>query len=86
MEKTIWKFGMPEPGKSLRVSIQSGADLLHLGMQGGTVFAWFMLVPTNEAVEREFYTTATGAHIDMKDKYIGTVQEGPYVWHVLMKQ
>lgn len=62
----------------------SGALLLAVQMQAETACIWAAVDPLNSNVDRIIYTRGTGHDLDerLAGSYLGTYQEGPFVWHV----
>lgn len=58
----------------------------HIGMQNGVVMLW--TIPTTEVVETDdrvdlLKVVGTGHRWDSRNYYVGSVQDGPFVWHVI---
>lgn len=85
--RTIWKFPLGQPGFANSFPMPKGAEILTVQMQGGVPCIWAVV---NPAELRDFWETVTfqiigtGWDFDTrhKRKYVGTVQDGPFVWHV----
>lgn len=67
----IHRFCLPEP-----------SGVVHVGMQDGTVQLW-VRVGQGDPRPRFFQVVATGQPFPTSARYVGTVQSGGYVWHVL---
>ena len=66
------------------ISMPAGAEVLCVQMQGGNPCIWAVVDERMPLQERKFYIHGTGhpiAGLAVK-RYIGTVQDGQYVWHV----
>jgi hypothetical protein len=74
----VWKYQL---GDDVTIELPEGAKILHVGMQGIYICLWCLVDPHAPRVERRFKVFGTGEYIDAGE-YIGTVMEGPYVWHV----
>lgn len=66
-----------------------GAEVLSVGEQGGKLCMWFLVNPANSLYGKNVYIYGTGnplPNIVNQQKFIGTVQIGPGVWHVFTYQ
>lgn len=80
--KAIWKFPIAVPGGV--VTMPYGAQILTAQVQGNTIMLWAVVDPA-EAVRstRRFEIVGTGWSFKESDKrYIATVQQNGFVWHV----
>lgn len=80
---TIWKFHLPLDDH-VRITMPTGARVLHVGEQGGEMKLWALVDPDAEPEGRHFYIVGTGnpaAHI-INRKHVGTALVPPFVWHV----
>lgn len=59
--------------------VQGVRDILHVAMQGQDICFWY--IHDNNAHVRTFKLVGTGFAFD--GTYIGTVQDGPFVWHLV---
>lgn len=81
--RTIHKFDLTV-GTVNAVEIPSHAIIRHLGVQDGIIRLW-VEVDTNKfsRENRVFCVYGTGHEIGgCREHYVGTVQIGPFVWHV----
>ncbi len=79
--KKIYKYSLPKHGLNV-IRMPKDSAILHVGAQGQMLCMW---APVNEDCElsfRSFYVVATGESVDDDLQYIGTIQEGSFVWHV----
>ena len=79
----IYKYEMPEPGLHSVIPIPKDGKVLHVGMQGGRIMMWVEV--NNTATEQRKYTTLpTGTEFFRPPNahHIGTVFDGPFVWHI----
>jgi hypothetical protein len=81
--KTIWKYQI-SIGPVRVVDMPTDAEILTVQMQDSVLTLWALLDPTSWPKSRRFEVYGTGHPIDYPHelKYIGTVQDGPLVWHV----
>lgn len=55
----------------------------HVGIQDGTVMVWFVPYQGAEYPNEKLKVVGTGHLFDSRNVYIGSVQDGPFVWHVI---
>ena len=84
---TIWKFTFGQPDMAFPVPI--AAETLAVGLDPhGEVCLWMAVNPAAATETRSFQVVGTGHPIDLstaevRSRYIGSVVQDPYVWHVL---
>lgn len=65
------------------VVMQRGARILTVQNQGGMLCLWAIVNPEAPTESRYFSVFGTGhPHESFPQNYIGTCQQGQYVWHV----
>lgn len=80
--KKIWKFEIPL-GVNVVHEIPLGGVVVHTGTQNDTIFIWVEVDPSGYRIPRSFKAFGTGHAIQEPfTSYVGTVQQGPFVWHV----
>lgn len=85
--RLIWKFPVFKDGEITprsRIQMPKGAEILSIQLQDGAIKVWAMVNPDAELISRWFHVVGTGHEIDFawkNYKFIGTVQQGRYVWH-----
>lgn len=88
--RTICKFEF-EAIDTAQVSIPVGFKILHVGVQRPrAICVWAEVDSDNVPVEVNFRIVGTGHptdrvpmdHVPKEFKYIGTVLDSPFVWHV----
>jgi len=73
MGKTIWKFPLVLSDRII-VSMPKGAEILHVGLQGGTPCLWALVDPDAPKIAREFRAFGTGHSIpDHPGGHVGTL-------------
>lgn len=83
--KTIWKFELEQGVQRLRVP--EGATFLSAEMQHGQLCLWAIVDPTAKKVPRGVQVIGTGHPFFPEGlKYINTVIDGLYVWHVFEEE
>lgn len=84
MAKQIWKYSLENV-----IEMPKGAEILTIDIQNGQLFnaqMWVKVDTENEVEKRMFEVIGTGQNFDDTNrKYIGTYQDGPFVWHVFEK-
>lgn len=83
--KTIWKFNLSKSNKH-QLLMPQGANILCTNIQNGDICLWAEVDAELDASEwRYFYIFGTGWELPeyLDDyKYIGTVFESAFVWHI----
>lgn len=90
----IWKHPMAL-GRAQRIDMPRGARILTVQLQDNTPTLWTLCDPEQPLESRVIITFGTGHTINLPPgckevatahlfglAYIGTFQQGPYVWHV----
>ena len=81
--KVVWKFPLPLQGGSTPVVMPWGAQVLTAQLQHDTIMLWAAVDPDQRKVTRQFEVVGTGCPFREDDKkYIATVQQDCWVWHV----
>lgn len=86
--RTIHKFPVKLAEKQV-IAMPRNADILCMQIQYGTPHIWAAVEDTEPFEERVFYLSGTGHELPRDagpSEYVGTWQEGPYVWHLFAKQ
>lgn len=83
MRLAIWKFQLQVTLKQ-DVEMPLGTEILCLQTQQGRPCLWAEVNPDNKTEARTFRIVGTGNSRDINSfgKYIGTFQDGMYVWHL----
>jgi hypothetical protein len=81
----IWKFQLDRVD-SQQISMPKEAQVLSVAMQHGNICIWATVSPDAPNEDRVFEIRGTGNPLPAdfyEDRiFIGTVFDGPYVWHV----
>ena len=81
MNTTVWKY-IVDFGR-FQLDLPVDAEILTLQMQDGRPRLWVLVQPHNRNETRHFQMLTTGSHnAPISRRYIGTVQDGLYVWHL----
>jgi hypothetical protein len=78
--KTIWKFQMPGPHAVIDMPV--GAKVVRVARQGAAICLWAIVESDNALEKRLFATVGTGHAIPLDGRYLGTWDDGPFVWHL----
>lgn len=78
--KTIWKFEMRAP--VCQIDMPAGAQVVRVGRQGAAICLWAIVESDNAPQKRLFATVGTGRPIPHEGHYLGTWDDGPFVWHL----
>ncbi len=82
----IYKYPVPMVGSFFNLELPSGAKILAFQAQIGNPMLWVLVDPEHTHKEtRHFAIRGTGTPMNdwrSTDKYIGTIQIPPFVWHL----
>lgn len=89
--RSIWKFGLTGGRTAIREKV---IKWLSVGYDpSGDICVWAIVDPeaeTDERVEYDILQIGTGWDFGQDEldrmEFIGTVKEGPYMWHVFVNQ
>ena len=90
MMRTVWKYEMAGSYRDFEMPV--GAEIIHVDQQVKFVNAkesflvpcmWAIVDPDAPREVREFFLAGTGIELPEHElKYLGTVKDGAFVWHV----
>ena len=67
----------------MRLEVPRGGKPLCVGMQGDMCMVWIEVDPVEPKVSMELFSVGTGfGAVPTDTKYLGTIFQGPYVWHI----
>ncbi len=79
--KTIWKFPMPAP--RCVIDMPAGAQVIRVSRQPpSNICIWAIVESDNATEKRLFAAVGTGHAIPLDGRYLGTWDDGPFVWHL----
>ncbi len=86
-KRVVYKWPLPSNGNTIQtIHMTKGSCILTVQTQRGQAVIWASAaVRESETEPRRFAIRGTGVVYDtehMSDRYVGTYQEGPFVWHV----
>ena len=79
--KTIYKYAL-SPCKITTHNIPEGGIIRHIGKHHTDISMWVEVTTPAPEERRTFTLFGTGHEIPEEWGYIGTVFDGPFVWHV----
>jgi hypothetical protein len=90
--RTIWKYTFAIYDH-VRLSLPKGAQILRVAMQDREPTIWALVDPSTPLETVELRVFGTGFQTDATEfenlhhrlHYLGTVDDGPLVWHVFQK-
>ena len=89
--RSIWKFGLTGSNTPIKEKVikwlSAGSD------SSGDICVWAIVDPeasVDERIEYDILQIGTGWDFDQNEldnmEFIGTVKEGPYIWHIFINQ
>lgn len=83
--RKIWKYEL-HGLQSTVFEMPRNARIVHVGMQGDVICLWALVNENAEKDRRVFRPFGTGHGIPTirgSYEYVGTVFDGPFVWHIM---
>lgn len=83
---SVWKFPLKVEARQ-QIPLPQRAGILHLDVQNGQLCIWALVSPSAQPVDRTFHVYGTGHEIDGNAdiEYVGSAQQGAFVWHVFVE-
>jgi hypothetical protein len=80
--RTIWKFPLSHGVAEVQMPLD--AEVACFDFQNGAPCIWAIVDPDVLSVTRRFEIFGTGHPLPAEDEccYVGTTQDGPFVWHL----
>lgn len=78
--RVIWKFQLSLSGDP--IEMPEGAEIVFVGQQFGDPMVWAIVDPNAKTVDRMLVVRGTGWEWSSDERYLGSVQIPPFVWHV----
>lgn len=80
---TIWKYALVRESIHM-MRLPVGAVVLHVGLDPQEKLSlWAVLDPNQQETSmRTFHIIGTGHDVPAGGGYLGTVRQGPFMWHV----
>jgi hypothetical protein len=79
-ENVVWKY--PCSFGAFTHEMPKGAEILTFQMQDEQFYVWARVDMAEPMEERRFCLVGTGHSFAGSWLYVGTLQQGPYVWHL----
>jgi hypothetical protein len=80
--KTIYKYPLKNTLEPQKITIPACAEFRHFQEQDGVLTAWFEVNTEEMKLERTLLIVGTGRSIPENGFYLGTCQQGPFMWHL----
>lgn len=80
--RTIWKYEFEITSIVQAYDIPRGYSIVHVEMQGRHLCMWVDVNTDRPKDERSFMIIGTGHPVPDDAAYIGTAQQGEFVWHL----
>lgn len=80
--QTIYKYTLTH-GIDNEIEMHQGTIVRRVAMQGSSLCIWAELDNTARKSKRTFRIIGTGHLIPENGHYLGSCDDGPFVWHVL---
>lgn len=74
----VWKYKLNWGETTLKLT----GDAVHFAIQDGVPCLWAESYPEQETRDRYFKIVGTGHEVDGDSWHVGSVLDGPYVWHL----
>jgi hypothetical protein len=83
MTLAIWKYDLRVADEQI-IRMPKDAVPIYVGSQAGEICVWVMVDPSEDQVDQVIRVYGTGTPFDggLEQAHVGTVQIGPFVWHV----
>ena len=83
MYNQIWKYQLEISSKWQEIKMAKGSEILSVQIQNNKICMWVSVPDNSEKENRIFITIGTGKDFNpIGLKYISTIQEGIYLWHI----
>lgn len=82
--RTIYKYALLFCENN-QFEVPKGTRFLHFDIQDGTPCVWADVIVGNPPETRNLAIHGTGHNVGTLSRYIGTVKDGPFVWHLYDK-
>lgn len=79
MYKRVYKYQASVGAGTIRIPEQ--VNVIHADMQDGQPTVWAEVDPGEPKTRYPFHIVATGGAVPEGGQHVGTVFDGPYVWH-----
>lgn len=84
--KTVFKYAIGLTDKAT-LDVPAGAEWIHVAWQNSRLCVWGIVESDNEKVSIDFFVVGTGHPMPERPvAHIGSVLDGPFVWHVFTRE
>lgn len=83
--ETMWKFVFELKSETLEIQVPLGSKARFVGLDPitGNPAVWIHVMQHDEVKEtKSFVIYGTGHKINALTEYVGSVIQGPFVWHI----
>ena len=85
----IYKYVIPILDGEQEIQLIEGTQILSVQLQANSISEricmWAGVPDSGPVVVRSFQVVGTGEVVTGRHRFLGTVQQGPFVWHVFEK-
>lgn len=81
----VWKYPLLCNTTNQTIALPDGARALCVQMQNGSLYLWALVEHGNPVAPVFFDVIGTGHDYDQDAEYVGTAQDGQFVWHVFRR-
>ncbi len=82
MPRRVYKYQFQADGEPVVHNMPMGATFLFADKQHDGIFGWFEVDTDAKTDLRHFLIVGTGHNIPDRHDWRGSMQDGPYVWHL----
>ena len=81
----IWKFDVAPTGEPQTIKAPGLGKAVLFSVQDGKTRVWMKVKPGNAEVERRIQIVGTGENIPSNWRYVGSLQDRGFVWHLFQE-
>ncbi len=78
----IWKYPINDGNSQSEIDVPENHAILTVAYQSGQLCLWVSVDPKSPKIHKLISSVGTGFPYNPTAKFIGTVQQGPFVWHI----
>jgi hypothetical protein len=87
MSKTVYKYVFEPAAEHWHIALKrelgTSFKVLHVGLDpAGAASMWIEMTPGMYVEVVDFYIVPTGGGVPDKAEHVGSLVQGPFVWHV----
>lgn len=80
--KKIYKYELSSSAPTTILNMPKGAEIIRFAKQAGRPMVWAIVNPGAPASSRTLSIVGTGHPIADDMRYIDTIDDDPYIWHL----